>query len=134
MNRKATNRISDRALDNILAAEEEILPSSGFLASVMESVKEAAEAEASAPPPIPFPWRRAIPAIVLAVAVFGWGGYELVRLTAASGFQAPSVHLSAALQAQLAAQLKPAAWVGLSLGASLLSWLLSRRLAGRSGV
>ena len=136
MNPKATNRISERALDSILAAEEEILPSSGFLASVMESVTEAAEAEAAAPPPIPFPWRRAIPAIVLATAVFGWGGYELVRLSfsAASGLQAPSIHLSAALQAELAGLAKPAIWVAVSLAASLLCWLLSRRLVGRSAL
>ena len=35
-----------------IMSEEEILPSSGFAASVMEAVRR----EAVAPPPIPFPW------------------------------------------------------------------------------
>ena len=56
-------------LDSILAAEEELAPSSGFLASVMEAVEEAA----AAPPPIPFPWKRAVPGMVLAGGVLGWG-------------------------------------------------------------
>ena len=54
----------------ILASEETIVPSSGFLAAVMERVQE----ESCAPAPIPFPWKRAIPGFVLAAAVFGWGG------------------------------------------------------------
>jgi hypothetical protein len=54
-------------LDAILASEEAIVPSSGFLAAVMESVQD----ESRAPAPIPFPWKRAVPGFVLAVAVFG---------------------------------------------------------------
>ena len=45
---KKTNK-----LDRILTAEEELVPSSGFVASVMERVRE----EAAAPEPIPFPWK-----------------------------------------------------------------------------
>src|SRR5215467_10118952 len=44
--------------------QEEILPSSGFAASVMEAVR----AEAAAPPPIPFPWKRALPGAIFAAA------------------------------------------------------------------
>lgn len=44
--------------------QEEILPSSGFAASVMEAVRR----EAAAPPPIPFPWKRALPGVVFAAA------------------------------------------------------------------
>lgn len=44
--------------------EEEILPSSGFSASVMDAVRR----EAAAPPPIPFPWKRALPGMVFAAA------------------------------------------------------------------
>ena len=54
----------DRLLDEHLSgASEQLEPSSGFVLSVMESV----QAEAAAPPPIPFPWRRALPAFVLAL-------------------------------------------------------------------
>jgi hypothetical protein len=48
-------------LDRIMS-EEEIQPSSGFTASVMEAVRS----EAAAPPPIPFPWKRALPGAVVA--------------------------------------------------------------------
>ena len=58
------------AIDHILATEEELVPSSGFLASVMERVQD----EAAAPAPIPFPWKRAIPGMLLAVGVLGGGG------------------------------------------------------------
>lgn len=49
--------------DRILS-DDEILPSSGFTASVMEAVRR----EAAAPPPIPFPWKRALPGVI-AVAI-----------------------------------------------------------------
>ena len=49
-------------IDRILSREEEIVPSAGFTASVMEAVRR----EASEPAPIPFPWKRAWPVLVLA--------------------------------------------------------------------
>ena len=48
-------------LDGFLSGDE-IVPSSGFVARVMDAVR----AEASAPPAIPFPWSRALPGIVAA--------------------------------------------------------------------
>ncbi len=115
------------SIDHVLAEEEELVPSSGFLTSVMESVND----EATAPPPIPFPWARAVPGILLAAGVLGWGGFELVRtaMSAVSGISIGTPHLAA-----LVPPLKEAGWVALALGASLASWLLSRRLAGRSGL
>ena len=47
-----------------IMSEEEILPSSGFTASVMEAVRR----EAATPPPIPFPWKRALPGAIFAAA------------------------------------------------------------------
>jgi hypothetical protein len=126
MNRNETDRDE---IDRILAAEEELVPSSGFLAAVMESVRE----EAAAPPPIPFPWVRAVPGMILAAGVLGWGAVELVRysLPVLRGISlTPLPPLSAAVMQPL----EQAGWVALALGASLLSWLLSRRLAGRSGL
>jgi hypothetical protein len=55
-------------LDRILSKEEEIIPSSGFAASVMDAVRR----EAAAPPPIPFPWKRAIPGLCAAGFVIVW--------------------------------------------------------------
>jgi hypothetical protein len=41
-------------LDRILAGEEALEPSSGFVSSVMETVRR----EVEEPPPLPFPWAR----------------------------------------------------------------------------
>ena len=41
-------------VDRALLADETLVPSSGFAASVMEAVREAA----AAPPPLAFPWLR----------------------------------------------------------------------------
>ena len=115
-------------LDNILASEPELIPSSGFLASVMERVEEAS----AAPPPIPFPWKRAIPGMIVAASVLGWGGVEVVRYVLQSG---PALSLNApALPAALTQHLEQAGWIAIACAASLASWLFARRLAGRSGL
>jgi hypothetical protein len=54
--------MANDALDHILSREEEILPSAGFSARVMDAVRS----EASAPPPIAFPWKRAWPGLAAA--------------------------------------------------------------------
>jgi hypothetical protein len=121
-----THPIGTDPVDRILASEEPILPSSGFLASVMGRVEE----ESRVPAPIPFPWKRAIPGIVLASGMFGWGAYEFVR----EGI--PSLRNLALeqspLPASLALPLEQAAWVALALAVSLVSWKLARRLSGLS--
>ena len=116
------------SIDQILATEEPLLPSSGFLASVMQSVRE----EAAAPPPIPFPWKRVLPGVAFIAGLLGWGTFQLVRhgLPAAGTVSLALPHLSVAA-------VKPfesAGWVAGALGVSLLSWLLSRRLAGLTGL
>jgi hypothetical protein len=63
----------DDKIDHIMSAEDELIPSSGFLASVMERVQE----EAVAPAPIPFPWKRTLPGILAIAGIFGWVGYDL---------------------------------------------------------
>ncbi len=115
-------------IDRILATEEPLIPTSGFLASVMESVRE----EAAAPQPIPFPWKRVLPGILIATGVLSWGAFKMIRqgLPEIRSVSLAAPHLPAAA-IQPAEQ---AGWVALALGISLLSWLLSRRLAGRSGL
>lgn len=122
---ESTGLIESR-IDEILAADEELVPSSGFLSAVMERVQE----ESSAPPPIPFPWKRALPGFVLATGVFGWMGVDLVR----AGVPAIELGLPATVQIPpgLVQPLEQAGWVGLALAVSLASWLLARRLAGRA--
>lgn len=55
----------DRDLERALI-EADLEPSSGFAQAVMASVY----AEANAPAPIPFPWRRLLPAVVAGVIAF----------------------------------------------------------------
>ena len=118
----------DAAIDRILAAEEELIPSSGFLAATMERVRE----EAACPKPIPFPWLRALPGIVLAVAVLGWCGFEMVRagLSSARETSFAQPHLTAVNVHAL----EPVGWVAVALVVPMLSWIFSRRMAGRSGL
>jgi hypothetical protein len=105
-----------------------MLPSSGFLSSVMERIEQ----EAAAPPPVPFPWKRAVPGILLAAGVFSWGTVKLIRLDlltpALLRFKLPP------LSSAVIGQIEQAGWVAMALGVSLLSWLLARRLAGRGGL
>ncbi len=123
MNRINTNReeMEQIRIDAILISEEDLISSSGFLASVMESVHE----EARLPKPIPFPWKRAVPGILLAGGVLAWSAFELFRygLPAVSGISLIPPHLASALEWPL----EQAGWVALALGISLLSSLLSHR-------
>ena len=59
----------DDDLDHILSSEADIVPSSGFAGSVMDAI----QAQTSIPPPIPFPWKRAIPGFAGALALNGFG-------------------------------------------------------------
>ena len=68
-----TNDELDRILSRSLA-EEEIVPSSGFTAAVMEAVQR----EATAPPPIPFPWKRAAVGLLAAGLTLVWVLIEIV--------------------------------------------------------
>jgi hypothetical protein len=118
----------DAEIDRILATEEELFPSSGFMASVMERVEQ----EAAVPAPIQFPWKRFIPGIVLASGVFGWGAVELIRagvpMLRSLTLTVPDLTVAHLQYAE------PVGGVALALGVSLASWLLSRRLAGRGGL
>ena len=118
-------------LDRILAAEEELEPSSGFVASVMDRVRE----EAVAPKPIPFPWKRVMPGAVLAVCGVAWLGVEVARQGAKAVPNMGSlIEQFAHVRLQMSGTLEDAGWVAASLGVSLLSWLLARRMIGRGAL
>ncbi len=70
-------------LDSVLSKEDEIVPSSGFTASVMEAV----HLEASAPP-IPFPWLRALPGIIVSGLMLVAVLVQII-IQAMKGFSAP---------------------------------------------
>ena len=98
--RDLTNEPATDEIDQMLAAhfasDQELAPSSGFALSVMESL----HAEADAPPPIPFPWRRAIPGLIAGLCcVIGFGIFVLRTLHTFAFDAGASSKLSATLQA-----------------------------------
>jgi hypothetical protein len=114
------------AIERILASEEPLVPSSGFVSAVMERVRT----ESAALAPISFPWKRAIPGIALAAGVFGWGAVEMMRHASGLTIAMAPPHLSAAATSGL----ESTGWAVLALAASLLAWRLSHRLIGRAGL
>jgi hypothetical protein len=115
-------------MDRMLADEQDLIPSSGFLSSVMDRVHE----EARMPAPMVFPWRRAIPGVVLAAGVFGWGGFEMAREAMAAMRAGTLTAPEISLPLHPAASIGPAGWVAISFGISLASWMVSRRLMGQN--
>jgi hypothetical protein len=111
-------------LDRILSTEQESIPSSGFVLSLMDAVRH----EAAAPPPIPFPWKRALPglsAVGLAlVSVFIMGMTLFIGGTA-------SLPLPARLPSEFALisgwKTVGAGWIALELVLSFASVKLSMR-------
>ncbi|MGH9562578.1 MAG: hypothetical protein ACRD3S_14085 [Terracidiphilus sp.] len=116
------------AVDRILMAEEKLVPSSGFVAAVMERVRD----ESAAPAPIPFPWKRIAPGLVLAAGTIGWGAWQAAR------FAGPAMRDLAQSSPQIPAAVLPhleqTAWVVLALAVSWAGWALSMRLVRRSGL
>jgi hypothetical protein len=113
-------------LDRILSKEQEILPSSGFVTSVMDAVRR----ETAAPRAIPFPWKRALPGLCVAglaiVWVFVAGSMLFLRGTAT---QPPPAKLLSALSL-IFRDWKTVGgnWIALALVLSLASVKLSKRL------
>ena len=127
------NNMSDAEIDHTLSRRDEILPSSGFVASVMDAVRR----EAAAPPPIPFPWKRALPVLALAlaavVAVVVAGIAAFTQFGGATGPSAGALSSSspsAVLNSLIKSANSVTGWTGLALLLSLISAKLSMRLAG----
>jgi len=114
-------------LDRVLSQKDEILPSSGFAAAVMDAVR----LEASAPPQIPFPWKRAVPGIAAA------GLAVVLVLVGAMGDVGPQ-QLPAAwlpvLELVVRSVTSPAVgWLILALLLTLASVTVSMRLSSGRG-
>ena len=117
-------------IDRILSRQDEIVPSSGFAASVMEAVRR----EAAVPPPIPFPWKRAMAGLVV-------GGLALALVLVAgivalvqSGRAATTAHFSMPVPSTLPPMFNggvesAAIWTVLALLLAFVSVKLSMRLA-----
>jgi hypothetical protein len=97
--------------------DEDIVPSSGFTASVMDAIMR----EANAPAPIPFPWKRALPGLgwclVVAIAFLIMGP----RPGNSPPPGPPPPDLSAVLGGL--------GWIAAAMVVSLLSVALSMRVA-----
>jgi hypothetical protein len=110
-------------LDRILSDEAGLVPSSGFASAVMDAVRR----EASAPPPIPFPWKRALPGIagwVLALA------FLIAAVLQRSTASASTPSILASLGSSLATAFRAAQTVGAGwIAAALLLSYVSVKLA-----
>ena len=116
-------------IDRILSTEQEIAPSSGFASSVMAAV----QSEAAAPPPIPFPWKRALPG--LAAVGIALVSILIVGITSLST-ETATQPLPAGLQSTVVLAMEEwktvgASWIVLALGVSFASVKLSTRFASR---
>ena len=132
MNPDLEGRSNVDAIDRILGAEDQLLPSSGFLAAVMERVRD----QAIAPMPIPFPWKRALPGIVLAAGAIGWLVYEFIQIVLSSRFTFSARLLSAPAHLPSFNQqlLAPGLWIAVALALSLASCIFAMRLARRTSL
>jgi hypothetical protein len=114
-------------LDRILSTELEIIPSSGFVTSVMDAVRH----DAAAPPPIPFPWKRALPGLCAAgfalVSVFIAGSAFFIRGTVTQPL--PAKLLSALALILEVWKIVGASWIALALALSFVSVKLSMHFA-----
>jgi hypothetical protein len=116
-------------INSILSREDEILPSSGFATSGMDAVRR----EAAAPPPIPFPWKRALPGLVvgglvLAVVLVG-GVVAIARLGNAAAPQLSTVSPPAMPPIFSGGIESAAVWAVLALLVTFVSVKVSMRLA-----
>jgi hypothetical protein len=115
-------------LDRMLSTRDEIVPSSGFVASVMDAVRNEAAASAPTPlPPLEFPWVRALPvfAALAAVLVILVGGFvEVIRMPVVATPEPllPPAVMQGLVQAN-------AGWIAFALLLTLASTFISIRFA-----
>jgi len=129
--------MSDDELDRMLSAEQGIVPSANFARNVMARVRQ----EAAAPAPIPFPWKRALPGLVLCVlslaaisiaAFLRAGSQSPLEASGPSFWTSIWTGLSSDLLNVLrAANAGGLGWIILALLLTFASVMLSLRLIGR---
>ena len=122
----------DDEFERALFKEEEILPTSGFTAAVMEAVRR----EAATPQPIPFPWKRALPGAMVLCLTIGWVLYEGIMQGIQGNVSVGIPTSFPPLFASVLASPKGVAvcWIAVALALSLVSLRLSRVLTRSSTV
>src|SRR5450755_2342944 len=118
-------------IDRILSREDEILPSSGFTVSVMDAVRR----EAAVPMPIAFPWKRALPGLIIGsvalAVVLVQGVVAMVQLAKTSAAARFSMPLPSVTPSIFGGGLESAAiWTGLALLMAFVAVKFSMRLSG----
>ena len=78
-------------IDQHLASESRLEPSSGFTASVMDAVREAAVE----PPPLPFPWRRFVAGIALCLGAGGATTFLMLQPRMSAAIDVPALAAAA---------------------------------------
>ena len=114
-------------LDRMLSKEQQIIPSSGFVNSVMDSVRR----EALTPAPIPFPWKRALPglaSVVLSLALLLIAGGALFTRGIAGQSQPLALPFAQDRILEAARSIR-AGWIVLALLLSFASAKLSIRFS-----
>lgn len=109
-------------IERILADDDTMTPSAGFLTSVMEAVGR----EAAAPSPLKFPWVRALPgllATIAALAVAIWHGIGSLTNPASFAVFDQQLRQLAALAAGMGLH-----WVLFAVAITILSVMLPLRL------
>jgi hypothetical protein len=128
MNDPNANPLRDREIDQVLAADAEIVPSPGFKLRVMAAVRSEAAA-----PPLPFPWAIALPGPILSITALVWVVLGTAGPSAPVAVPPTSI-LSKALTVASGvahwAHLYAVDWLLLASSLAWMSWKLSVRLAG----
>jgi preprotein translocase subunit SecG len=109
-------------LDRMFLREDEILPSSGFAGNVMDVVRR----EVEIPPLIPFPWRWAVPGIVVGAVVVA-ALLTAVLLQPGRGTGTASTGSAVVFQQANNLDLQ---WIAIALLTVFLSFTVSMRLTG----
>ena len=118
----------DHEIDQVLAADPEIIPSPRFTARVMSAVR----AEAATPPPLAFPWAIALPGPLLSVAAMVWCVVSGVHQAGPEQPVSPSMVRRLLVDAVALAQTAHAFaldWLLLACLLVWISWKLTARLA-----
>jgi hypothetical protein len=114
-------------LDRILSSETEIIPSSRFISSVMNSVRS----EAAEPPPIPFPWKWAMPGIVAWIVALIWTVLGSLSQPARQAEPLLSNLASRVIETVETAQMFGVWWISLALLLTYFSAKLADYAVGR---
>lgn len=116
-------------LDRILYEDHVIVPSSGFAVAVMDAVRR----ESVVPPPIPFPWKRALPGLfaggVALMSIFVAGTATFAQGTTAQPFPSQLQSIFALIFERW--NTLGASWITLALIVSIASVKLPMHLATR---